>query len=330
MVKEMRPLISVIVPVYKVETYLNNCIKSIVNQSYSNIEIILVDDGSPDNCPALCDEWAKKDKRIKVIHKKNGGVSSARNSGLDLASGKYIGFVDGDDFIHKDMIDYLYKAMDSDSSQMASCGYRLSGKIYCCNNKKLISNIQALSYLFNIIDCPYFEGFVWNKLYLLQIIKDNNIRFDEELDMCEDTLFNFDYLNNVNKVSILNYSFYEYTFRNDSVMRIKPIKNDIKMLSLINYFLNCSKEITVKKFIIRWAFKYWIKIIDDCLICDLEKSYYDSSLKLIKTQKNFILKDSYFTFVEKVFTILLCHFKWVYKLYKKFKYFKRRKHDYES
>ena len=94
-------LISIIVPVYKVEKYIDRCVESIINQTYKNIEIILVDDGSPDNCPKICDEWAKKDKRIRVIHKENRGVSSARNVGIDVAKGKYIGFVDSDDYIEK-------------------------------------------------------------------------------------------------------------------------------------------------------------------------------------------------------------------------------------
>ena len=94
-----KPLISVIVPVYKVEPYINRCVESIVNQSYKNLEIILVDDGSPDNCPKMCDEWAEKDNRIKVIHKQNGGVSSARNEGIANSNGEYISFVDGDENI---------------------------------------------------------------------------------------------------------------------------------------------------------------------------------------------------------------------------------------
>ncbi|OUQ56652.1 hypothetical protein B5E58_10530, partial [Tyzzerella sp. An114] len=91
--------ISVIVPIYNVEKYLNRCVDSIINQTYKNLEIILVDDGSPDNCGKICDEYAKKDNRIKVVHKENGGVSSARNVGLNIATGDYIGFVDGDDWI---------------------------------------------------------------------------------------------------------------------------------------------------------------------------------------------------------------------------------------
>ena len=93
------PLISIIIPGYKAERYLNMCIESLVNQTYKNIEIILVDDGSPDSCPAICDEWSKKDSRITVIHKKNGGVSTARNMALDIANGDYITFVDSDDSV---------------------------------------------------------------------------------------------------------------------------------------------------------------------------------------------------------------------------------------
>ena len=100
-------MISVIVPVYNVEKYLDNCVESIVNQTYKDLEIILVDDGSPDNCPAMCDEWAKKDSRIRVIHKENGGVSSARNIGLDNVTGEYIGFVDSDDYLESNMYELL-------------------------------------------------------------------------------------------------------------------------------------------------------------------------------------------------------------------------------
>lgn len=101
-------LISVIVPVYNVEKYLHKCINSILNQTYKNLEIILIDDGSTDNSGKICDEYALKDNRIKVIHKENGGLSSARNAGLDICSGDYIGFVDSDDYIAEDMYEYLY------------------------------------------------------------------------------------------------------------------------------------------------------------------------------------------------------------------------------
>ena len=98
---EQNELISVIVPVFKVEKYLDRCVQSIVDQTYRNLEIILVDDGSPDNCPAMCDAWAEKDNRVKVIHKKNGGLSDARNAGMAIATGELMGFVDSDDYISK-------------------------------------------------------------------------------------------------------------------------------------------------------------------------------------------------------------------------------------
>lgn len=101
-------LVSVIVPVYKVEPYLDRCVASILAQTYPNLEVILVDDGSPDNCPALCDAWAQRDARIRVIHKKNGGISDARNVGLDAASGAYISFVDSDDYIAENFIETLF------------------------------------------------------------------------------------------------------------------------------------------------------------------------------------------------------------------------------
>lgn len=118
-------LISVIVPVYKVENYLDRCVQSIVDQTYRNLEIILVDDGSPDNCGAMCDAWAEKDPRIKVIHKKNGGLSDARNAGLAVATGDYIGFVDSDDYIAPEMYRLLLERLLTDGSDISVCGIEM-------------------------------------------------------------------------------------------------------------------------------------------------------------------------------------------------------------
>ncbi len=115
------PLISIIVPVYKVEKYLDCCVESILAQTYKNIELILVDDGSPDNSGAMCDAWAQKDSRVRVIHKQNGGASTARNVALDVARGEYIGFVDSDDFIHQDMYMCLMQALENASVKIACC-----------------------------------------------------------------------------------------------------------------------------------------------------------------------------------------------------------------
>lgn len=148
------PLISVIVPVYNVEKYLDKCVDSIVNQTYKNLEIILVDDGSPDNCPKMCDNWAKKDKRIKVIHKENGGVSSARNVGIDNAKGEYIGFVDSDDWTEKKYIQKLYEVLIQENADIALCGYnRVTG----ANIEKI--NINGTS---EITDCYQYLLYTLN------------------------------------------------------------------------------------------------------------------------------------------------------------------------
>ena len=117
----MKNKISVIVPIYKVEQYLNRCVESIVNQTYKNLEIILVDDGSPDLCPKICDEWAEKDSRIVVIHKENSGLSDARNAGLKVATGGYVAFVDSDDIINPFYVEYLYKAICDNDAQISAC-----------------------------------------------------------------------------------------------------------------------------------------------------------------------------------------------------------------
>ena len=109
----MKDLISVIVPVYKAEPYLDKCISSIVNQTYKNLEIILVDDGSPDNCPSMCDFWSERDNRIRVVHQSNEGAGGAKNKGLDVAQGDYIGFVDSDDYIEAHMFEHLLRLMES-------------------------------------------------------------------------------------------------------------------------------------------------------------------------------------------------------------------------
>lgn len=161
--------ISIIVPIYNVEKYLNRCIESIINQTYKNLEIILVDDGSPDNCPQICDEYAKQDHRIKVIHKKNGGLSSARNAGMNIATGEYIGFVDSDDYIDVHMYEVLLNACLSQDCKLSICkiqhftGDRYSDEIKICDTYNSISNEEALWRLQGE-DGELF-CVAWNKLY---------------------------------------------------------------------------------------------------------------------------------------------------------------------
>ena len=121
-------MISVIIPIYKVEAYLEKCIESVRDQTYQDIEIILVDDGSPDNCGAVCDRYQKMDERVKVLHKENGGLSDARNKGLDIATGEYVLFVDSDDFIHPNMIELLYYSLQETDADISVCGFKTVGE----------------------------------------------------------------------------------------------------------------------------------------------------------------------------------------------------------
>ena len=120
--KESQDLISVIIPIYNVEQYLDRCIDSVKKQTYTNLEIILVDDGSPDNCGKMCDEYAEDDKRIKVIHKENGGLSDARNAGIEIATGEYITFIDSDDYVSLDYVEYMYKLLKDAGAKLSICG----------------------------------------------------------------------------------------------------------------------------------------------------------------------------------------------------------------
>ena len=172
------PLISVIVPVYKVEQYLERCVKSIINQTYKNLEIILVDDGSPDRCGEMCDEFAKKDRRIRVFHKENGGQSSARNLGLDNMTGDYVGFVDSDDWIDPKMYEHLHQLIIKNNAQIAACGTcleHLNGKVSYFNlnypNEKGIrvyTMLEALEESFNNQRITYSPC---DKLYDKKIFK---------------------------------------------------------------------------------------------------------------------------------------------------------------
>lgn len=166
------PLISVIIPVYGVEAYLDRCIESLVGQRYRNLQIILVDDGSPDRCPALCDAWAEKDERIQVIHKENGGVSEARNTGLKAARGEFIGFVDSDDWIDSNFFSVLYDALISTGSDLVECGsWETTGKTNIPDRYDLsaVTYTKEAAMKEHVMDTR-FPAVVWNKLYRRELI----------------------------------------------------------------------------------------------------------------------------------------------------------------
>lgn len=211
-------LISVIVPIYNVEKYLKRCIDSIVNQSYKNLEIILVDDGSPDKCPCICDEYSKEDSRIKVVHKENGGLSDARNAGLNVASGKYILFIDSDDWIHCDMIKVLYNAIVDEDADIAECKSIKTSEfveeVYD-NNEISITSFTTVEALLSLIKEKPLKQTVWDKLYRREVIE--NVPF-EKGKYHEDEFFTYQVFGNSKKVVFCDRVFYYYFQREDSIM----------------------------------------------------------------------------------------------------------------
>lgn len=214
-----KDLISVIVPVYNVEKYIHKCIDSILNQTYTNLEIILVDDGSLDNCGKICDEYAKQDKRIKVIHKENGGVSSARNRGIKEATGQWITFVDSDDWLEDDFCELLLYNATKYNADIVLCGYnRITlNNVEKIKNTNKIIEVESNEYLKNVLNPQTGFGFCHMKLYKRDCIKET--KFKEGLSVGEDALFNEQISKKIKKTIFLEKSLYNYRINNDSVVK---------------------------------------------------------------------------------------------------------------
>ena len=220
--------ISVIVPVYKVEKYLDRCVQSIVDQTYTNLEIILVDDGSPDNCPAMCDAWAEKDARIKVVHKENGGSGTARNVGLDIAAGEYVAFVDSDDYISPDMYQHLY-SLTKNGADIAECGYRSAtdDKLDFGERIDEVTLYMPEEAMREHIRDTAFRQLVWNKLYSRNVIKD--IRFVDGKKI-DDEFWTYRVLGNAKKLMLSARACYAYRQQAESVMHTMKIQNRLQVL----------------------------------------------------------------------------------------------------
>lgn len=218
----MNSMISVIIPVYKVEQYLDRCVESIVNQSYSNIEIILVDDESPDLCPQLCDNWAVRDQRVKVLHKKNAGPGPARNSGLDVALGEYITFVDSDDYLALDALEVMLARIEQDQSELVVAqnvkvypdGKQDPSAYYWLSDRK-ISRDEAIKMMGSTQALPVY---IWGKLYRRNIFQE--LRF-KSLKCGEDVYALPSVIEQCNTVSLVSNITYYYFQRETSIVHNK-------------------------------------------------------------------------------------------------------------
>ena len=199
-------MISIIVPIYNVEKYLRKCIDSIIGQTYKDIQIILVNDGSPDGCPQICDEYAEKDSRIIVIHQVNSGVSVARNAGLKVATGEYIGFVDADDFVALDMYENMVKVLERDDTDLVICGYDYVDehgnvlRAYQEKDSEIISQKECFKRYFDMP--PSIRLVIWNKLFKRELF--NDISFPQDIKGAEDAQVLREYVKIIRSAVILH------------------------------------------------------------------------------------------------------------------------------
>lgn len=214
----MDSLISVIVPIYNVEKYLQKCVDSIINQTYKNLEIILVDDGSPDNCPKMCDDYAEKDSRIKVVHKENGGLSDARNVGMEVATGEYVSFIDSDDYISLDFYETLLETIVDNDSDIVECGvvkFYENEKFDKYNDDLKVTNYDTVDALDGLISESPFKQHVWNKLYKSNIALDIPYAVGK---LNEDEFWTYQIFGKAKKVTRINKTMYYYFQRGSSIM----------------------------------------------------------------------------------------------------------------
>lgn len=229
-----QPKVSIIVPIYNVEKYLDRCVQSLMHQTLKDIEIILVDDGSPDNCPAMCDEYAKQDNRIKVVHKKNAGLGMARNSGIEVAMGEYIAFLDSDDYTETSAYETYYKYSENGRYDIVYAGYKIENLVTGKFDEREITNkrydtkdevLNVLALMLatppNINDGQVMNMAVWRSIYKRSVIVDNKILFESERQiLSEDIVFDSALLPYCNSIRFIPYAFTHYCMNEGSLSHV--------------------------------------------------------------------------------------------------------------
>ena len=227
---EKESLVSIIIPVYNASKYIDDCLMSIINQSYKNIEVFLINDGSKDDSLQKLYQWQKKDSRIYVEDQINHGVSYTRNKGISLATGDYITFIDADDVVSLDFISVLVELIKNTGSDCAICNIKNfwseTDKVYSDGNATIYSQVDTITNLFGI-----FHGFMANKMYKLSIIQKHNIKLNEDIAISEDLLFNIDYMQYVSKS--VYYSGIKYLYRQHGASAFNRLDN-LKWFSVLD------------------------------------------------------------------------------------------------
>lgn len=238
-------LVSIIVPIYNMENYLAKCIESLIMQTYSNIEILLINDGSTDSSSNICEAYEKKDYRIKTYHKSNSGVSSARNLGIRMSNGKYIVFVDSDDYVEDSYIYTLVSAFNKENVQMGIIDYYNVFQKEITTFSKDNSEIEYLNnemVLQSIFDEKMYLGYLWNKIFLKSIIIENNIKFYENIKIWEDLVFCIEYIYSIQLSCYIHLPLYYYVQRENSTVNLKDNSKEATKILAIQKLYDLSKN----------------------------------------------------------------------------------------
>ena len=249
----MKPMVSIIVPIYNASKTLARCVDSILNQEYTDFELLLMDDGSRDESSIICDEYAAKDTRVRVIHKENSGVSATRNMALDMAEGKYLQFLDSDDWITPNATKLLVDAAEQNGCDMVIADfYRVVGERV--SHKGAIEGEGILSreaFAEEMMENPadFYYGVLWNKLFRRDIVEKNKLRMDEKLSWCEDFLFNLEYIRYCEKLFVLQVPIYYYVRTKGSLAsQGMSITKTVKMkLMLFEYYTDFYKQVLTEE-----------------------------------------------------------------------------------
>lgn len=291
------PLISIIIPAYNIENYIASCLDSLLKQTYKNIEIIAVDDGSSDRTGKVLDIYAEKYKNIKVIHKENNGVSAARNSGISIASGDYIGFVDGDDTADEEMFEILIDNAIKYNADISHCGYKMvfPSRIDYYHNTEALIEQNNKSGLKDLLAGDKIEPGLWNKIYKKELFKD--IRINENIRINEDLLFNYYLFKRSSKSIFYDKCLYNYTLRRNSATTSKININ--KILDPIKVKKEILEDLEKDSDLYDLAYeRYIMSLVEICRNIQIRsnkeyKNYINKAKKTLKNEYSNIIKNNY-------------------------------------
>lgn len=281
--------LSVIIPVYNAEKYLEKCVKSVLSQTYDDIEIILIDNGSEDNSGKICDCFASGDTRVITYHKNHGNISSARNKGLELAQGKWIGFVDADDWIEPDMYRCMLDKAGAENAEIVVCGfYKENGlEVKKMENEKPILDTvfnaeKTLEYAFIRDSYRAFCAYVWNKIFKAEIIKTQ--KFDETIQSCEDVEFFVRAAVGTKNVSYLEKSLYHHLEREDSSWKTYRYEKRLTVLKAYEKIIEVLEDNKYEKAILyaKRFYAYHASMLMELVVQNHEKEKYDEVKKYMK------------------------------------------------